>query len=135
MLISDELDSYMYQTVGHEIIPLVAEALDLPLYRQSISGKSLAISRSYKPTIGDEVEDLHVLIQAVVSKHPEIKGVSVGAILSDYQRARVENVCVRLGLTCYSYLWQRSQDELLDEMVVCGLNAILIKVGSRALCL
>lgn len=28
-----ELDSYMYQTVGHEAIQLYAEAMELPLFR------------------------------------------------------------------------------------------------------
>lgn len=30
----DELDSFMYQTVGVEITPLIAEAMELPLYRR-----------------------------------------------------------------------------------------------------
>ena len=37
------------------------------------------------------------------------QGVSCGAILSDYQRLRVEAVCASLGLTCLAYLWQRNQ--------------------------
>lgn len=37
------------------------------------------------------------------------QGVSCGAILSDYQRLRVEAVCASLGLTSLSYLWQRNQ--------------------------
>lgn len=31
---SDELDSYMYQSVGQEVIELVAECLDKPIYRR-----------------------------------------------------------------------------------------------------
>ena len=31
-------------------------------------------------------------------KYPDIEGVSCGAILSSYQRFRVENVCGRLGV-------------------------------------
>lgn len=131
---ADELDSYMYQTVGHEIIPLIAEGLGLPLYRRGISGSSVDISGVYKPTSGDEVEDLLLLLQAVKEKHPDIDGVSVGAILSDYQRTRVENVCARLNLTCYAYLWRRPQDELLGEMIACGLKAVIIKVAAMGLC-
>ncbi len=36
-------------------------------------------------------------------------GVSAGAILSDYQRVRVESVCSRLGLTSLAFLWRRDQ--------------------------
>jgi diphthine-ammonia ligase len=40
----------------------------------------------------DEVEDLYRLLSKVKKLFPEVKGVSCGAILSDYQRNRLENV-------------------------------------------
>ena len=68
----DELDSYMYQTVGHEAIDLYSEAMDLPLYRRTIQGSSLDISRSYRETEGDEVEDLYELLRLVkVERHSD----------------------------------------------------------------
>ena len=48
---------------------------------------------------------------------PQVTAVCCGAILSTYQRLRVESVCYRLGLASLSYLWQRDQTELLHEMV------------------
>ena len=60
-------------------------------------------------------------------------GVSVGAILSNYQRVRVEHVCQRLSLTPLCYLWQRDQEELLSEMIDSGLEAIIIKVAGIGL--
>ena len=152
---TDELDSYMYQTVGHGAISLYAEAMDLPLYRATIRGTTRASDREYSPTEGDEVEDLHRLLARVQVRYvgtfvvyslcymsvngfdsvfemrsmvnqrlikarmscqfghfytyfclhvdslkcfcfPQtditFEAVSVGAILSDYQRVRVENV-------------------------------------------
>ncbi|KAG8013284.1 Diphthine--ammonia ligase, partial [Nibea albiflora] len=62
---TDELDSYMYQTVGHQAIELYAEAMDLPLYRRTIQGSSLDTSRNYSKTEGDEVEDLYELLRLV----------------------------------------------------------------------
>ncbi|KAK1893874.1 Diphthine--ammonia ligase [Dissostichus eleginoides] len=62
---TDELDSYMYQTVGHQAIDLYSEAMDLPLYRRTIQGSSLDISRNYSVTEGDEVEDLYELLKLV----------------------------------------------------------------------
>ncbi|CAG8775738.1 7843_t:CDS:2, partial [Acaulospora morrowiae] len=58
---------------------------------------------------------------------------SAGAILSNYQRVRVENVCNRLGLMSLAYLWRRDQKELLSEMISSGINAILIKVAAIGL--
>ena len=34
----NELDSYMFQTVGHQAIDLYAEAMNLPLFRGDIKG-------------------------------------------------------------------------------------------------
>lgn len=59
------------------------------------------------------------------------EAVAVGAILSDYQRVRVENVCSRLNLVSLAYLWRRDQTELLQEMIECQVHAILIKVSER----
>ncbi|KAM9777262.1 diphthine--ammonia ligase [Neosynchiropus ocellatus] len=129
---TDELDSYMYQTVGHQAIQLYAEAMELPLYRRTIQGSSLDTARDYTETEGDEVEDLYQLLLQVKEKEG-VEGVSVGAILSDYQRVRVENVCQRLGLQPLAYLWRRDQETLLSEMISSGLHAILIKVAAFGL--
>ncbi|KAI9485802.1 MAG: ATP binding domain 4-like protein [Benjaminiella poitrasii] len=129
----DELDSFMYQTVGHDAIHLYSECMDLPLYRREIIGESVLQGSDYVVTANDETEDLYVLLKEVLKNHPDIQGVSVGAILSNYQRVRVEHVCNRLGLTSFAYLWRREQKELLFEMANAGVNAILIKIAAIGL--
>uniref|UniRef100_A0AAY4AQ56 Diphthine--ammonia ligase n=1 Tax=Denticeps clupeoides TaxID=299321 RepID=A0AAY4AQ56_9TELE len=128
----DELDSYMYQTVGHQAIELLAEAMGLPLYRRTIEGTSLDTGREYSQRQGDEVEDLYHLLKHVKEKEG-VEAVSVGAILSDYQRVRVENVCARLRLQPLAYLWRRDQETLLSEIISCDLHALLIKVAAFGL--
>ncbi|KIL00598.1 hypothetical protein PAXRUDRAFT_129434 [Paxillus rubicundulus Ve08.2h10] len=136
----DEIDSYMYQTVGQDAIALVAQALDVPLYRRIIQGQAVEQGAEYGVKsaggggiTGDETEDLHALLKDVLDHHPDIQAVSVGAILSNYQRVRVEHVCRRLSLTPLAYLWQRNQSSLLSEMVSSRLNAILIKIAGAGL--
>ncbi len=64
---TDELDSFMYQSVGHEVIELIAQAIDKPLYRQPIKGKAKNQDLKYGDLIdtGDEVEDLYELLKIV----------------------------------------------------------------------
>lgn len=81
----------MFQTVGHEAVELVAEAMGLPLYRAVTRGQSTERGLQYQPQEGDEVEELFDLLQRVQSAEG-VEGVASGAILSDYQRLRVENV-------------------------------------------
>ncbi|KAM7300134.1 diphthine--ammonia ligase [Ixodes scapularis] len=128
----DELDSYMYQSVGHEVLGYYAEAMGLPLFQDDITGKPHNQDREYAVTEGDEVEDLFRLMSTAKDK-VDYEAVSVGAIYSDYQRVRVLNVCNRLGLTMLAYLWHRNQAELLREMIDSGVNAILIKVAALGL--
>jgi len=137
----DDLDSYMYQTIGHRIVPLFEQALGLPLYRQCITGSAINQTKSYDPAAvdADETEALVPLLEKVLANHPEVDAVSTGAILSDYQRTRVESVALRLGLTPLSYLWQYpflepfSQSSLLEDMAAVGQDSRIIKVASGGL--
>jgi diphthine-ammonia ligase len=128
-----ELDSFCFQTVGHNCVDAQAAAMRLPLFRCSLHGGSKNQDLQYTQTAEDEVEDLFTLLRAVQIAMPEVQAVSCGAILSTYQRTRVENVCRRLGLVALSFLWQRNQEELLHEMIGAGINAALIKVSSSGL--
>ncbi|PWN45965.1 hypothetical protein IE81DRAFT_319817 [Ceraceosorus guamensis] len=169
---TEELDSYMYQTVGHDAVHLVAQAMELPLYKRVISGKPVKLGSDYgsrlplphqnasssvatNKTSGfsassenraaastsstaeeqDETEDLYQLLLNVKQGYPDVEGVSVGAILSNYQRVRVEHVCLRadLKLLPLAFLWQRHQSQLLDEMCSAELEAVLVKVAGIGL--
>ncbi|KAI8632543.1 adenine nucleotide alpha hydrolases-like protein [Xylariaceae sp. FL1651] len=144
-----DLNSFMYQTVGHQIIPLYAQVTGLPLYRQPIVGTAVHHGLSYQnprhgqqslaapsslvlrpstdyPSLAagnlqgcdelqaaekehepeDETESLVPLLRVILETHPEANALCTGAILSTYQRTRVESVALRLGLVPLSYLWQ-----------------------------
>ncbi|KAI0021492.1 adenine nucleotide alpha hydrolases-like protein [Xylariomycetidae sp. FL0641] len=146
-----DLNSFMYQTVGHQVIPLYAQATGLPLFRQPIAGTAVHHGLSYRPRDRpqasspdsehggddqvsattatapsakeapgrgrkdeededeedeDETESLVPLLRAVMRAHPTANALCTGAILSTYQRTRVESVALRLGLVPLAYLWQ-----------------------------
>lgn len=65
---SDEMDSYMYQTVGHQAIDMYAEAMGLPLFRRTIQGSSVEIGMNYVQNEQDEVEDLYELLLSIKVK-------------------------------------------------------------------
>ncbi len=113
-----ELDSFMFQTVGHNVVEGIAACMGLPLYRYRTVGRAKQTSVAYvtpqphmreRTEVGcgasdadasgetvfeDEVEDLYHLLAAVKARQPEVSAVCSGAILSNYQRCRVENVYV-----------------------------------------
>ncbi|MCJ1319197.1 hypothetical protein MMC15_004532 [Xylographa vitiligo] len=149
-----DLNSYMYQTVGHTIIPLYATALGIPLYRQQITGLAVDSQKDYSaPAIdlpethvsdadfSDETESLLPLLRRVLADHPHANALSAGAILSTYQRTRIESIALRLGLIPLAYLWQYpylptpipSSAGLLQDMAAVGLDARIVKVASGGL--
>ncbi|KAB8199661.1 hypothetical protein BDV34DRAFT_231021 [Aspergillus parasiticus] len=154
----EDIDSFMYQTIGHAVIPLYEQALGIPLYRAPISGGAVDTARIYRNDAADqmaesrqedgqdETESLVPLLKRVMESHPEADAVCAGAILSTYQRTRIENVAFRLGLTPLSWLWHYpvlpapveregvvTQAGLLEDMAGVGCEARIIKVASGGL--
>ena len=130
---NEELNSYMYQSVGAEIIEAQAECIGKPLIRDFIEGKPLTLDLGYNVTENDEVEDLYRLLGRVKEQFPEVQAVSSGAIFSTYQKNRVEDVCQRLNLVSLAPLWQRDQISLLTQMVNDNIGAVLVRVCSDGL--
>ncbi|KAK3362960.1 hypothetical protein B0T25DRAFT_619858 [Lasiosphaeria hispida] len=184
-----DLNSFMYQTVGHQVIPLYADATGIPLYRRAITGSAAHHGKDYSHQVHspvasencagraegsgpggrrkeseeaaasentqeggdtDETESMIPLLRAIKAAHPETNAICAGAILSTYQRTRVESVATRLGLVPLAYLWKfpilpapklplssnpaaPSGAQLLDDMAAVGLEARLIKVASGGL--
>src|SRR6266536_996053 len=155
-----DLNSFMYQTVGYTVIPLYEKALGIPLYRQPIVGTAVQTGTSYshedvvspentssgsesasgsRTDEEDETESLVPLLKRIMAEHPEVNALSTGAILSTYQRTRIESVALRLGLTPLSYLWKYpilppgTQISLLQDMHDVGLNIRIVKVASGGL--
>ncbi|KAI5465873.1 hypothetical protein BGZ63DRAFT_420410 [Mariannaea sp. PMI_226] len=148
-----DLNSFMYQTVGHEVLPLYAAATGLPLYRLPITGRAVHHERDYDATDArdsEETESMLPLLRAIMSRHPEVNALSAGAILSTYQRTRVESIAMRLGLVPLAFLWQYTvlpppqdddasnpatgnETQLLTDMANASLEARIIKVASAGL--
>ncbi|RDA96063.1 hypothetical protein CP533_5926 [Ophiocordyceps camponoti-saundersi (nom. inval.)] len=140
-------DSFMYQTVGHQLLPLYAAATGIPLYRIAIRGRARCSDRDYEVAgaQGDETESMVPLLRAVKERHPEANALCSGAILSTYQRTRVESVALRLGLTPLSYLWKYpilptttltavdDGSQLLRDMATAGLQGRIVKVATAGL--
>ncbi|KNC70443.1 hypothetical protein SARC_17028 [Sphaeroforma arctica JP610] len=100
--------------------------MELPLFRGDLIGRPVATEMHYTKPLDarDEVEDLYDLLSDVKRQMPLIEGVSVGAILSDYQRLRVELVCQKLGLKSLAYMWHRDQHDLLSDIIESGVTAV-----------
>lgn len=118
---SKNKDSYMFHTPNISLTELQAEAMDLPLLTQETSGEK-----------EKELEDLKDLISNA-KKQYNIEGIVTGAIESVYQASRVQRICLELGLWCFNPLWQKSPQEVLEDLVKNKFEVILSAVAAYPL--
>jgi ABC transporter with metal-binding/Fe-S-binding domain ATP-binding protein len=114
-------ESYLYHTPNIRLTALQAEAAGLPL----VSVESRGVEE-------EEVADLSRAISRGVEEHG-IRGVVTGAIRSVYQATRVQRVCHDLGLWCFNPLWQRDEEDHLEEVVSSGFRFLVSGVSAAPL--
>ena len=119
-IISKNPDSYMYHTPLVRFAHLQAEAMDTPLLTEE--------------TEGVKEEELAAL-KKVLSRAKAIgcEGVVSGALYSDYQRKRIEEICEELGLRVFAPLWHIDQEQEMREIIDAGFQFMMSKVAAEGL--
>ena len=88
----------MYQTVGHQGIEFIAQAMELPLYRRETKGKSNQREKHYVPQENDEVEDLYdLLTQVKVRDSLRIIESQQAVMVSRHNNVFIRKPCVLFG--------------------------------------
>jgi ABC transporter with metal-binding/Fe-S-binding domain ATP-binding protein len=120
-IISENPESYMFHTPNIHMTKLQAEAMQLPLIEET--------------TKGEKEEELEDLKNAVIRAKEEfdIQGVVSGAIYSNYQRTRIDDICRELGIESLSLLWKRTPRDMLEDMVRSGFKVIMSAVAADGL--
>ena len=109
--------SWIFHTPNLDAVPVMAEALGLPLVTAESDGT--------------EEGDLDALRLAL--KGLDIDGVVVGALWSDYQWDRMNRVLGELDLVMVAPLWRKDQETVYDEMVAAGIDAVIVGVFAEGL--
>jgi ABC transporter with metal-binding/Fe-S-binding domain ATP-binding protein len=120
-VISDNPESYMYHVPNIEHTELQAEALGIPIIIKHSKGEKEI-----------ELEDLKLGLQEAIDAYG-IEGAVNGAIFSNYQRRRVDDICAELGIESFSPLWKQRPQDILTEMVNEGFKVIMSAVAAGGL--
>ena len=118
---SENPESYMYHVPNIELTRLQAEAMGIPI-----------IFRTTKGVKEEELEDLKKAIEEAIRNY-KITGVVSGAIYSNYQRKRIDDMCSLLGIESLSPLWKMKPKDMLSEMVAEGFKIIISAVAAGGL--
>ncbi len=101
-------DSLMFHHPNVEWTHLQAHALGMP-------------HEVIDSTDTDEMRDLqHALVK--IKSTDEISGFVTGAVASDYQKTRFDNMCDAIGLKTYSPLWHKNPRLLVDDLKKSGFR-------------
>ncbi len=117
-MLSQNKESYMFQTPGLSFTNLQAKSLDIPIIEYKTKGEKEA-----------ELEDLEAAIQLAKQKY-DIQGIVTGAINSAYQSSRIQKICKNLDLWCYNPLWQKEQVQFLYELIENNFKVVILGVFS-----
>ncbi|MFP4119014.1 MAG: diphthine--ammonia ligase [Candidatus Woesearchaeota archaeon] len=101
---SENKESYMFHTPNINVTALQAEAMGVPHVVVTTKGEK-----------EKELEELDEAIAEAKEKHG-IEGVVTGAVASQYQGSRVQQLCDNHDLWCFNPLWQINQMQLLREL-------------------
>lgn len=102
-------DSYMFHYPNIRWTELQAKALGIPIRSRESEGLK-----------EKELEDIEVLMRA-----EDVDGFVCGAIASDYQWSRLNEICHRIGKPLFAPLWRKDQVMLLEDMVHAGFKFMI----------
>ncbi|MEK6969065.1 MAG: diphthine--ammonia ligase [Nanoarchaeota archaeon] len=120
-ILSENLYSHMFHTPAIELTSLQAEALGLPVVLGKTHGEK-----------EKELADLEQTIKQAQKKY-SFTGLLTGALFSEYQSSRINKIATKLGLTVYSPLWHKPQEEHLRELITAGFKIIFTAVAAEGL--
>ena len=81
---------------------------------------------------GDELAELRLALARMKSEY-RISGLVTGAVASDYQKTRFDNLCDAVGLKTYAPLWHKNPKLLAENLLKSGFRIILTAVAAKGL--
>jgi len=113
-------ESYMFHIPNVELVKLQAKAAELPLVWWETEGIK-----------EEELEDLKQAIEIAKQKY-KIEGLVSGAIKSNYQKERVDNICKELKLESIAPLWHINEEIYLNELIK-NFNVIIVGIAAEGM--
>ena len=104
--------SFMYHTVNIHLVEQLSQALDIPL--------SIARTQGEKEK---ELSDLKEILKTL-----DVEGVVSGAIASEYQRKRIDQICTDLNIESITPLWHKDQTSILYDQIDAGFTILIVGV-------
>ncbi|SIQ91538.1 metal-binding-domain/4Fe-4S-binding-domain containing ABC transporter, ATP-binding protein [Haladaptatus litoreus] len=122
-------DSYMYHVPATTLATLAAESIGIPLV--NVDGDFDAENVEDAGEQGDK--ETETLETALRDLDLDLAGVTAGAVESEFQTHRIQDLCDRLGIDLFAPLWQEDPRELGDAMIDAEFEITIIQVAAYGL--
>jgi diphthine-ammonia ligase len=119
-MISDNTESYMFHVPNIHITELSSQAMGIPLIKAKTLGEK-----------EKELNDLKNILKELKDKG--VEAIFAGALASEYQKSRIDQLCLDIGLESFAPLWHRDPKEYMEEIIELGFEVILISVSAEGL--
>jgi len=113
--------SYMFHYPNIKLAKYQAEALNLPL-----------LAKITKAEKEDELKDMEIILKKAIRKY-KIQALISGALASNYQKSRIENLCKKLNLKSIAPLWGINPEKYLGELIKNNFKVIITGVSADGL--
>lgn len=113
-LVPKRKDSWMFHFPNIHLTEMFAEAAEIQLVKRETTGIK-----------EEELEDLRLALETL-----DVEGVVSGAIASQYQKERIEEVCKKLNLRSFTPLWHQDPIKLLEELLRLEFEVVFTGVSA-----
>jgi len=113
-IFSENKESYMFHTPSIEKTKQQAQVMNIPLLIQKTKGEK-----------EKELKDLEIAIKLAKKKY-NIDAIISGALASNYQKSRIENICKKLNLKSINPLWHKDEIGYLKDLIKDNFKVIVV---------
>ena len=129
----------LHQGWDVSLVTVKPSSADSPMFHHPnvewahLQAQAMGLSHDVVETTGmDEMVDLQHALATMKSRH-KISGLVTGAVASDYQKTRFDNMCYAIGLKTYAPLWHKNPGLLVEDLKKFGFRIILTAVAAKGL--
>ena len=148
MLFSGGKDSafalWLSQLQGWDIVSLLTVFPESPeswmfhypaLKWTKLQAEIIGIPQTIVPTKGEKEKELTDLSLGLrrLKDTIGIDTVVSGAVASEYQKTRIDNICEELGLKSIAPLWHKNAEQIVREEIECGFEIIITACNALGL--
>lgn len=125
-------DSYMYHVPATRLARLAAKSIGIPL----LEIDSVNAGAEDLVDAGEQGDKELVPLERSLddlAQDIDLDGITTGAVESEYQRSRLQEMCDRLGIELYAPLWKRDPTERAKAMLDTGFDIRFVQVAAQGL--